>query len=349
MSAAHILTYARTLSGGGVERSMLRLAAGWLDAGRRVTLVVGDPSGPLAAELPAGLRQIELRSTAYRALFAMPGIVRVERPDILFCAGNYYTGIAAWTKLRLGRTSPPIVAKMSNAPERDDQGGAFAAANRLWLRQHRLFLDHLVAMTPATARAAETALGMAGRTSVIANPPARPIAGAALPPLPDRPFVLGVGRLAPQKRWERLIAAMPALPDEIALVILGEGAMRDALERQIAALGLGDRVTLPGHAADPLAVMARATMLALVSDFEGVPGVLREALSVGTPVVTTDSTAAVHEIVTSPVLGSVVPRDDPAALATALVARLAMPRPDPVVPPGADAAARYLDLFDRLV
>ena len=106
----------------------------------------------------------------------MPGIVRVEGHEIM-SAGNYYTGIAAWTKLRLGRTSPPIVAKMSNAPERDDQGGAFAAANRLWLRQHRLFLDHLVAMTPATARAAETALGMAGRTSVIANPPARPIAG----------------------------------------------------------------------------------------------------------------------------------------------------------------------------
>ena len=42
-SARHILTYAQTLRGGGVERAMLRMAAGWLGEGRRVTLVLGSP------------------------------------------------------------------------------------------------------------------------------------------------------------------------------------------------------------------------------------------------------------------------------------------------------------------
>lgn len=125
--------------------------------------------------------------------------------------------------------------------------------------------------------------------------------------------------------------------------------MRPALERQAAELGLSDRVRLLGHTADPLPAMARASMLALASDYEGVPGVLREALSVGTPVVTTDSSPAVAEIVGDRRLGSIVARDDAGALAAALAHWLAAPRPEPVPQPGSDSAARYLSLFDSLL
>ena len=93
------------------------------------------------------------------------------------------------------------------------------------------------------------------------------------------------------------------------------------------------------------------TVLALTSDYEGVPGVLREALSVGTPVISTDSSAAVVEIVDRPDRGTVIARDDAAALVGALDAWLAptAQRPVPVPQPGADSADRYLILFDQLV
>lgn len=336
----HILTYAESLRGGGVERAQLRLARGWLAAGRRVTLVITDPTGPLAAELPSGLAVVR------SPLRALPAIVARTAPDMLFCPGNHYTAVAAWTRLRLGRACPPIVAKMSNAATRADHGPAMDRLHRLWLSTHGRFLDHLVAMTPATADEAARITGMAGRTSVIPNPPAG-ITGAPLPPLPDR-FVLGVGRLEPQKRWDRLIAALARVPD-IALVILGEGSARPALERRIAALDLAARVHLPGHVADPIAAMARARVLALTSDYEGVPGVLREALSVGTPVVTTDSTRSVREIVANETLGTIVPRDDGDALVATLRHWIDAPRPAPVPQPGADSAARYLTVFDSLI
>lgn len=343
-TAHHILTYAEDLSGGGVERAQLRLARGWLAAGRRVTLVIKDATGPLVAELPPG---IEIVPGYTRAL---PGIVARLAPDIVFCPGNFYTGIAAWLRLRLGRNCPPIVAKMSNAPTRADHGAVMDRLHRLWLSTHGRFLDHLVAMTPATADEAARATGMTGRTSVIPNPPSSPT-GAPLPPLPDR-FILGVGRLEPQKRWDRLIAALPRLTDQdIALVILGEGSLRAALEAQVATLGLTARVHLPGHVADPIAAMARARVVALTSDYEGVPGVLREALSVGTPVVSTDSSTAVAEIIDRPDRGTIVARDDVASLITALNTWLApsASRPQPMPQPGTDSANRYLTLFDQLV
>ena len=351
MPADHILSYARDLAGGGVERALLRLGGGWAAAGRRVTLVLGTTAGPLAAELPAGVEVVALGGPSMpRLAAALPGQVCARAPDILFCPGNYYTAIAAWTRLRLGRACPPVVAKMSNAVRRGDHGRIVDLGHQAWLGVHGRFLDQLVAMTPASAAAAVAATGMAGRVSVIANPPAVPRPGAALPPLPAAPFILGVGRLARQKRWDRLVAALPALPG-VPLVIAGEGPERAALGAQAAALGVAGRLHLVGHVADPLPLMARAALLALPSDFEGVPGVLREALSVATPVVATDASPAVAEIVRSPALGDVVPRGDAGALASALGRWLAPDavRPPPQPQPGADAAGRYLALFDRLV
>ncbi|RZM19255.1 MAG: glycosyltransferase, partial [Sphingomonas sp.] len=158
-----------------------------------------------------------------------------------------------------------------------------------------------------------------------------------------------VGGQRRHRRDQPVPSLLRSEPADVSLAILGEGDMRLVLERQIAALGLVGRVVLPGHIADPAAAMKQAIVVVLTSDYEGVPGVLREALSVGTPVVATDASVAIAEIVTAPTLGSIVPRNDPSALSAALLHWLDAPRPAPVPPPGADAAARYLDLFDRLV
>ena len=348
MPADHILSYARDLSGGGVERALLELARGWIAAGRRVTLVLGQAAGPLGP-VPDGVEVIELGDISMRDLSAaVVREVRARAPDVLFCPGNHYTSLAALTRLRLGRRCPPIVAKMSNAVRRGDHGVLLDAGHRVWLATHGRFLDHLVAMTPATVAEAARATGMIGRTSVVPNPP--PARQPAKPPtpLPPAPFILGVGRLAAQKRWDRLITAMPALPG-VPVVILGGGSDRAALLAQAQKLGVANRLHLLGHAADPLPAMARASVLALTSDYEGAPGVLREALSVGTPVVATDSSPAVREIVADATLGTVVPREEGQALVAALRYRLSAERPTPVPMPGGDSARRYLELFDHLV
>ena len=349
MPADHILTYALAMRG-GVEAALGRMFQGWLDRGRRVTLVLGEESGQFQAGVPMGVETVTLGHQSYAGLCTtLPAMIGRMRPDIIFCPGNHYTSMAAWSRLRLAGACPPIVAKMSNAVDRGDHHPVLAWGQRQWLARHRLFLDALVAMTPATARAAQDATGLS--VAVIPNPP------AALPDLAlDRPRppgrrILGVGRLEPQKRWDRLITAMTHLPPDIGLTILGEGSLRPALTAQITALGLAGRVTLPGHSADAPTAMAAAQVVALASDYEGVPGVLREALAVGTPVVATDSSPAVREIVRDPALGTVVAREDLAGLVAALRHWLdpVAPRPDPVPQPGQDSPDRYLALFDSIV
>ena len=350
MAATHILTFAQDLAGGGVERAQLRLARGWLAAGRRVTLAIGDVSGPLAAEIPPGLEIVRLPNRRYLTQARIVDWARAHDPDVIFCGGSHYTLVAAWLRWRLGDECPPIIGKLSNAVARGDHGRIADAAHRVWLAQHGRFLDHLVAMTPATAAQAARLTGMQRRTSVIPNPPAPRVVdpAAATVPLPPGRVVLGVGRLVPQKRWDRLIGALALMPDDVQVVILGEGELRGAIERQARDLGLSARVHLPGHVADPIAAMAAARVLALPSDYEGVPGVLREALSVGTPVVSTACSPSVREIVSSPDVGTIVTAHDAIGLAAALTGWLDGPRPDPVAQPGSDSADRYLALFDRL-
>jgi len=351
-AAHHILTYAQRLQGGGVERAMLRMAAGWLRAGRRVTLVLGSREGPLAAEIPDGIELIELGDPRYQSLFRLAREVRRVRPDILFCPGNRYTGVTALARLRMGSASPPIVGKVSNALVRPELSPGAAWRYRQWLKLHPRFLDHVVAMTPAMAAEAIAEMGMpADRVSVIANPPAATIAGATPVTLPEGRYLIGVGRLEPQKRWDRLLSALPRLADpQVKLLLLGEGGARADLEAQVAALGLGDRVAMPGHAGDPLPALKGAAVAVLTSDYEGVPGVLREALSVGTPVVSTESSVAVREIIHAPDLGTVIDREDAEGLVAALDHWLG---PDAVRPApvsvGGDSIAEYLALFDRLV
>jgi glycosyltransferase involved in cell wall biosynthesis len=169
--------------------------------------------------------------------------------------------------------------------------------------------------------------------------------------LPDGRYIVGVGRLEPQKRWDRLIGALARVDDrQVKLLILGEGSMRTALEAQVAALGLSARVRMPGHAGDPLLALEGAAVAVLTSDYEGVPGVLREALSVGTPVVSTESSVAVREIIAGPELGTVIAREDAAALVAALNHWLAPGRIRPArVMAAGDPVAEYLALFDQLV
>ena len=111
--------------------------------------------------------------------------------------------------------------------------------------------------------------------------------------LPEtRRFILFAGRLHPQKDPLLLIEAFAAqdLPN-IHLLIAGAGELENELREKISSLGLLKRVTMLGAVPQSrlAALHQLSSVFILSSVYEGLPLTVLEALSCGTPVVTTDS------------------------------------------------------------
>jgi len=138
--------------------------------------------------------------------------------------------------------------------------------------------------------------------------------------LPDKPFVLGVGRLVPQKGFDLLIKAFcrSKAASDHALVILGEGPERERLTRLIRDLRVEDKVRLPGSMASPPPYMRAARCFVLSSRWEGWPNVVMEAMACGCPVIAFECPYGPSEIVKDGESGVLVRPEDIDALAGAL-------------------------------
>jgi glycosyltransferase involved in cell wall biosynthesis len=138
------------------------------------------------------------------------------------------------------------------------------------------------------------------------------------------PVFLGVGRLAEQKDFSTLIKAFDILHRKIPsrLIILGEGEERSALEALIRSCGLQEMVDLPGVDTNPFAYMKHSSAFVLSSKWEGLPGVLIQALACGCPVVSTDCLSGPAEILKDGEYGYLVPVGDVNAMAVAMEAIL---------------------------
>jgi glycosyltransferase involved in cell wall biosynthesis len=93
-------------------------------------------------------------------------------------------------------------------------------------------------------------------------------------------------------------------------------------------LNVADDVALLGFQSNPLAYMARSALFVLSSLYEGLGNVLIEALACGCPVVSTNCPSGPAEILENGKFGPLVPVNDPAALAAAIISVLQDP-PNP--------------------
>jgi glycosyltransferase involved in cell wall biosynthesis len=139
--------------------------------------------------------------------------------------------------------------------------------------------------------------------------------------LAGKRLFIAVGRLDHGKGFDRLLAAWASVIErhnDWSLVLLGEGVEREELLEQAKALGVHDRVALPGAVGNMSDWYEAADCYALTSRFEGFPNALLEALAHGVPSVAVDCETGPREIVRHEVDGLLVPQDDPEALGEAL-------------------------------
>jgi glycosyltransferase involved in cell wall biosynthesis len=143
----------------------------------------------------------------------------------------------------------------------------------------------------------------------------------------DDLFLMSVGRLAYQKAHEILVQSMPAVLKEypnVKLGIFGDGFLRSQLESQIRIMGLANSIRIFGIREDIDRFLVAADVFVLPSRWEGLPIALLEAMSAGLPVVAT-AVEGVDEVVVQGEQGLLVPTEDSAALAEAMLKLLGNP------------------------
>ncbi|WFE39774.1 glycosyltransferase family 4 protein [Micromonospora sp. WMMD998] len=279
-------------STGGVGQHVRSVARGLTEAGGSV-LVCGptavqdqfDFTGVGArftpVEIPANPTPADVRAvTALRRALA-------ETPVDVVHAHGLRAGLVA----ALARPTVPLVVTWHNAVL---AGGLRGALSRLVER--------------VVARSARVALGASAdlveRAAALGAADAR-LAPVAAPTLPaprrrraavraefdvtdDRPLILSVGRLHPQKRYDVLIDAAARWRTRTpapVVVIAGSGPAYLPLAARISAARAP--VTLLGHRTDVADLLAGADLAVVTSDWEARQLFAQEALRAGVPLVAT--------------------------------------------------------------
>ena len=302
----------------------------------RAALLVADPGGiavlarPLLFALGIG--------PAIRAVPALARYLRETRPDVLFSAKINANLAALLARRWAGADLPVVVSERVNIADK-------VATSRRWrwrfiapaIRRYYAQADAIVAVSGGTAEGFARVTGVPReRVRVIYNPVVGPTLKAQAAEPCDHPWlsenrrepvVLAVGRLETRKGFDVLLEALARVRAQrpVRLILLGEGGDRSRLESRVAALGLTGAVDMPGWWENPFAFMARADLFVLASDYEGLPGVLIQAMACGCPVVSTDCPDGPREILEDGRHGRLVPMRDPAAMAKAMIQVLESP------------------------
>jgi glycosyltransferase involved in cell wall biosynthesis len=337
VTPASVVHVAESTGWAGGERYLLGLATE-LDRKRfRLSVIVPD-HGPLVDRLHAldvDTCRVPLndRLVSPGAFVGLVRALRRLRPAIVQSHGarsNVYTRVAA----RCAGV-PIVLSTVHNSLFDYEVAGSRRALYVLAERLTSRLADRIVAVSDAIARDLVERYRMdASRVVVVHNGidawafrPAR--AGAAvraeLRIVEGRRVIVMAGRMTPQKGWDVLLEAaarLAAVRDDLAWLLVGDGPLRAALTRRAADLGVAAEFI--GARADMADILGCADVVVLASRSEGLPFTLLEAMALGKPVVAT-RVGGVPEVVEDGRSGRLVPRDDPAALASALASVLDAP------------------------
>jgi glycosyltransferase involved in cell wall biosynthesis/O-antigen/teichoic acid export membrane protein len=228
-------------------------------------------------------------------------LLRAGRYDVVHSHVHQFSGIVLMVARLAGvRTR---IAHLRSAHD----GRSDALARRLYRATMRRLVDHAATtVIGVSASAMEAFWGAqwerdarrlviyngieAGRFAGARDASATDAAGirAALAIAPETRVVLHIGNFTPAKNHGALIAAaavIGARRRDVVFVLVGDGALRSTIETAVEARGLGAGFRFTGSRDDVPALLRAADLLVLPSRWEGLPGVVLEALASGLPVV----------------------------------------------------------------
>ena len=316
-----------SLSSGGAERVMSRMANYWAERGWEITLLIfmdGKETpfyqlNPRIDYRPLDIATVSTNPAAgiwnnLASCRSLRTAIVESKPDVVI---SFMERVNVITILATRSLNIPVLVSVRNDP-------AMLSPGKMWevLRRWTYpFADRVVVQTQRAGNYFGAKLK--NRIVVMPNPvilpPTEP-SGEVATLHGDRSSI-AVGRLVPQKGFDLLLQAFAQLKDTHpgwTLTILGEGELRPQLESLRERLGLKDRVYLPGRVTNPHEFLSQADIFIMSSRFEGFPNALCEAMVCGLPVISTDCPNGPREIIRDGVDGILVPSEDVSALAAAM-------------------------------
>lgn len=313
---------------GGTERHLLDLVR-YLDSFQHVIAAPAKHHG---------------RSTSLAAMAATDAGARVELIDMSRSVDRHNLSAPLLVRDLMRRTQPDIVHAHSSI------GGAVArvatlgtgiplvytghglSRNRWAMRAERVLRDRLDRFIAVSAgeRAFAIEHGIADADQIVLIPNGIDLDRSAVPERSLRqtlgiprgvPLIGCVARLAWQKAPDLFVAASAIVKEhrpDCEFVLIGYGPLQRDVERFAAEKNLGRSFHLVESIVDAADCLAELDVFTLPSRFEGAPYSLLEAMRAGTAVVVTNVPGN-RDAVEDGATGLVVPSEDPAALADAIL------------------------------
>lgn len=316
-----ILLCSGSLEGGGSERQLWQLACGLEPSQLEPQVYLLNRKGIYLDRLPKRIPVHDYWSEEKRTKFLpteihrrqvrhLENVIRRERIDILYDRTFHMTLVTAPACRRAGI---PRISVIVSPPSRDFARSSenFAFLKRRALK--RAYADPsalTLAVTEEVASDAENYLHIpSGKIAVVPNPvDLEAVRAAASKPCSDLPAsdvfsCVVVGRMTKEKGQRLAIEAFANLvrnsPSLVArLELLGDGPDRPALEKLVAEFGLVEHVRFHGFVDNPYPWISRADALILPSEYEGLPNVVLEAMTLKTVVVATQCSNSLSRILT---------------------------------------------------
>jgi glycosyltransferase involved in cell wall biosynthesis len=281
-------------------------ARGW-DA-RMLVLHEGEPG---AYEFAAAMRARDVPTELWRMRFdldpTVPARLALKRPAILH-THLVHADILGLPAGALARVPVRISTKHGFNEFRSST--VVAAADRAVAR----FTHAQIAISNGLARYLVETEGFEADAFTVVHYGIEP--GSEPPPPPDAPRLVAVGRLIPIKGFDILLRAFElarADVPELTLEVAGAGPLDSELRERAS-----EGVTFLGHVAPVGAVLERNAVVVVPSRGEGFGMVALEAAERGRAAIVSD-VGGLPEIVSDAETGLVVPREEPEALARAIV------------------------------
>jgi glycosyltransferase involved in cell wall biosynthesis len=305
--------------------------------GYSVKLVCAKAEGRYASLVPSDVELIDLKAPRMlSALTAFRSVLLTECPAVVYSTivhANLAVLLAS-----IGIKGTKVIIRESNAPISEEK--------RTIGRKFSHFLAKLLypratAIICVSEKVREELLQMCptaqGRVVVCPTP----VIDASLlqqseEALPDEdrvffqdtPTIVSVARLHPQKNLSLLLKALATVNQTrpLQLAILGDGALKQTLIAEALQLGIANQVRFFGFKSNPFSYMRAARALVLSSDYEGMPNVIIQALSLEVPVVSTDCPGGSREVLKGGEWGYLSPVGDSNALASSIILALDAPK-----------------------